>query len=142
LTDHLLERYGTRPVHSLEEISLLRSRFPKSIRLFEARIKSNVVAGVVIFESSMTAHVQYIAACQEGREIGALDGIFQHLIETIFVEKSYFDFGISNENEGLHLNIGLVAQKEGFGARAIVHDHYTINLANSRRAPEIIDEEK
>ena len=41
----------------------------------------------------------------------------------------YFDFGISNEQGGRKLNRGLIDQKEGFGARAVVHDHYAIDFA-------------
>lgn len=40
----------------------------------------------------------------------------------------YFDFGISNENNGRFLNRGLIAQKEGFGARTIVHDFYELSI--------------
>lgn len=39
-----------------------------------------------------------------------------------------FDFGIVNEQQGWYLNKGLATQKEGFGARAIVHDFYKIKL--------------
>ena len=38
-----------------------------------------------------------------------------------------FDFGISNErNDDLHA--GLVRNKEGFSARAVVHDQYSLDL--------------
>ncbi|WP_267892974.1 hypothetical protein [Helicobacter bilis] len=32
------------------------------------------------------------------------------------------------ENNGLFLNEGLIAQKEGFGARTIVHSFYELNI--------------
>ena len=38
-----------------------------------------------------------------------------------------FDFGISNERDGT-LNPGLMRNKEGFGARAVVHDRYVLEL--------------
>jgi hypothetical protein len=130
LTRHLQERYGVDPVHALDEIELLRRRFPDAIKLFEARIGVDVIAGVVIFESPMVAHVQYIAASMQGREASALDAIFQHLLENVFDRKPYFDFGISNEQAGRYLNHGLIEQKEGFGARTVVHDHYVIELTS------------
>jgi len=40
--------------------------------------------------------------------------------------KTYFDFGISNEQQGRFLNRGLIEQKEGFGGRAVVHDFYRL----------------
>ena len=57
------------------------------------------------------------------------DLIFKFLLTDFYIEKPYFDFGISNESEGRYLNKGLIDQKEGFGARAVVHDHYLINLS-------------
>jgi hypothetical protein len=128
LSEHLQDRYGVHPVHTVEEIELLRSRFPENIRLFEARLDGEIAAGVVIHESPMVAHVQYIAASARGRDTGALDLLFQHLIEEEFVTKAHFDFGISNEQQGRYLNRGLIEQKEGFGARAIVQDVYMLEL--------------
>jgi hypothetical protein len=41
----------------------------------------------------------------------------------------WFDFGSSHERDG-GLNAGLVRQKEGFGARTIVRDHYALDLVD------------
>ncbi len=124
----LQERHDARPVHTLAEIELLTGRFPESIRLFGAYAAGELVAGVLIYETAMVAHAQYIAASHPGRSCGALDLLFDYLIHTVYGEKPYFDFGISNEDAGRTLNLGLIEQKEGFGARAIVHDHYEWNL--------------
>ena len=45
------------------------------------------------------------------------------------MDKTYFDFGISTEENGRVLNSGLIDQKEGFGARGVVHDHYELDIA-------------
>ena len=45
-----------------------------------------------------------------------------------FKDKKYFDFGISNEQQGRYLNRGLINQKENFGARAIVHQFFELNI--------------
>jgi hypothetical protein len=82
-----------------------------------------------MFNSSQVAHVQYISTSPRGREVGALDLLFATLIERDYVNQAYFDFGISNEHDGRILNVGLVEQKEGFGARAVAHDYYEITLA-------------
>lgn len=127
LEDNLARRFQVRPVHSLDEIELLHSRFPDSIRLFQACLDDQVVAGCVVFETPQVAHVQYISASDEGKRIHALDGLFDHLLSNVYPDKPYLDFGISNEEEGKVLNVGLVEQKEGFGARAVVHDYYTLD---------------
>ena len=49
LSANLMERHGTVPVHTLAEITLLRNRFPDNIRLFEARLDSACLAGVVMY---------------------------------------------------------------------------------------------
>ena len=128
LSQMLKEQYNTSPVHSLEEIKLLQSRFPKNIKLYVAKHNEEVVAGSVIFFTHTVAHAQYIAASAEGRSVGALDGLFCHLITEVFAGKKFFDFGISTEQGGRYLNEGLAFQKEGFGARAVVYDTYKLKI--------------
>lgn len=125
LERNLEQRHGTNPVHNLDEIMLLASRFPEEVRL-HVSLDSNdrIMAGVVVYVTKMVAHVQYIATSEEGRSCGALDLLFAELIEQDYEGKRYFDFGISTEDNGLYLNNGLIEQKEGFGARAVVHDTY------------------
>ncbi|OQW90623.1 MAG: GNAT family N-acetyltransferase [Thiotrichaceae bacterium IS1] len=127
LVENLQTKYNTQPVHTLEEIELLHGRFPVCIKLFAAYHTDKMVAGVVIYESELVAHVQYISSSEEGRKIGALDLLFSYLLE-LFLDKKHFDFGISNENNGFYLNKGLIEQKEGFGARAMVHDFYELDV--------------
>lgn len=50
LSENLSDRYNTLPVHTVEEMSLLKGRFPNNIRLFTACKGERVVAGCVIFE--------------------------------------------------------------------------------------------
>ncbi|MGI8559973.1 MAG: GNAT family N-acetyltransferase [Luteimonas sp.] len=127
LADNLQTRYGVAPVHSLPEIQSLHERFPDRIRLFTAHQENAVVAGSVIYESHRVAHVQYISASDAGRRMHALDLLFDALLTGPYVDKPYFDFGISNEQAGQVLNVGLAEQKEGFGARSVVHDYYELS---------------
>ena len=65
----------------------------------------------------------------KGKDYNALDILFDNLINEVYVKKKrYFDFGISTEKEGLFLNENLIFYKEGFGARALVHDFYELDL--------------
>ncbi len=129
LDKRLKERYETKPVHTLEEIKLLHSRFPENIKL--ARVTDNdgnTLAGVVMYLTEKVVHAQYTATSDEGRRIGALDYLYEYLLRTKFPNIEYFDFGTSVENGGLVLNQGLIGQKEGFGGRAVVYDTYTIEI--------------
>lgn len=128
LEENLHIRYQVKPVHSLEEIQLLHALFPENIKLHVCYENDKLIAGVVIYKSTNVAHVQYISANERGKAISALDLLFSILIENVYAQCEYFDFGISNENDGHFLNEGLIQQKEGFGARAVVHDFYEILL--------------
>jgi hypothetical protein len=123
-----LERHGVKPVHSSAELAYLAGQFPEHIQLFTATHGQNLLAGVVVYHQGNWAHAQYIAASAEGKAKGALDRLFQHLLQNVFPHKKYFNFGISTENQGLLLNKGLVFHKEGFGGRGICHDFYEWNL--------------
>ena len=85
-------------------------------------------AGVIIFKHDRVAHAQYMATTPIGRECGGLDLIVSTLLNDFYKDIPFFDFGISTEDSGRFLNEGLIAQKEMFGARAMVHDTYEIRF--------------
>ena len=124
----LKKKHNVKPAHTLSEIKKLQSKFPNNIRCFVAKKENNIHAGVLIFETSTVAHTQYLATSDLGRNLGALDVIIFKLINSVFKKKRYFNFGISSEAEGKKLNEGLIFQKEGFGARALVHDFFEIKV--------------
>lgn len=127
---HLLRKHGKRPAHTAAEIRLLADRFPENIKLFASYDGETMLGGVIIYESTQVAHAQYIAATDEGKEIGALDIILGYLINTYYQAKKHFDFGISTDRKGQYLDIGLVSNKESFGARTTVYDFYEIDLTS------------
>ncbi|MDQ3283485.1 MAG: GNAT family N-acetyltransferase [Acidobacteriota bacterium] len=131
LSENLRAKYDTTPVHTLDEIRLLAAHFPENIRLTVCTSDDQILAGVVVFVTDRVAHLQYIGSSAEGRERGALDAVFAHLLD-VWRDKRYVDFGMASEDNGRMLNEGLVAFKEGFGARTIVHDHYTLDIAEER----------
>lgn len=128
LNDNLKNRYGVSPVHSLEEIELLHSRFPKNIALYLASKDGIVLGGTVLFVMDNLIHTQYISASPTGKELGALDLLFDRLINHLYTDYRWFDFGQSTENNGNILNESLIFQKEGFGGRGVCYDIYQYNL--------------
>ena len=129
LSSLLDERYDARPVHTLDEILLLQSRFPDDIRLYTATLDGELLAGVVMYLSAPVAHCQYIGASPRGKESKALTLLFDYLIqESTRLGFRYFDFGISNEDHGRYLNEGLVQQKSRLGGRGIVYNTFEITL--------------
>jgi hypothetical protein len=128
LTENLAERYGVVPTHSLDEIIYLKNIFCRNISLYTASINQSIVAGLVIYNCGQTIHVQYIASNEIGKSVGAIDAIVNYLINEVFSEYEWFDFGISTTENGLVLNKGLSHQKELFGARTITYQQFSIPL--------------
>lgn len=129
LSTLLRDQYNTKPVHSIEEITSLRLKFPSNIKLYEVRsVEDKLLCGTVIFNFGNVIHTQYLANSPEGREIGALDFLLIYLIEGTYKNNSYFSFGISTENSGSFLNTGLIHQKEMYGGRGVSVDFYEIDL--------------
>lgn len=123
-----LQAHEAKPVHSVEEITALAAAFPKHIGLHGAFLGDDMLAGIVTYTNRRTAHAQYMGAGAKGRTSGALPAIVAHLLGNTLTDIDYFDFGISTENQGRYLNEGLIAQKEMFGGRAVMYDHYEILL--------------
>jgi hypothetical protein len=129
LDANLRNKYGVAPVHTIDEIKLLQSRFPEQIRLCLAYDNADEpLGGVLLYLSSQVAHTQYISASQRGKELGALDVLFEYLIEEECKDFPYFDFGQSTEQMGHVLNESLMFQKEGFGGRGMCYDIYEYDL--------------
>ena len=129
LEKNLKEKYGARPVHTLGEITLLKSRFPEHIRLYVVYKSETILGGTLLYMDSQTAKTQYISANEEGRRVGALDLLFAKLLEKCSENGvKYFDFGTSNHPENDDLNDSLIFQKEGFGGRAVCYDTYEWKL--------------
>lgn len=128
LEQNLRERHNRLPVHSLEEMIHLNRLFPEEIKLYRVLDGGETVGGCVMYLSGEVAHVQYIASTGHGREMGALDILFDCLIHQVYAGKRFFDFGVSVEDGGRYLNEGLIFQKEGFGGRAVMYDMYELCL--------------
>lgn len=130
LIPNLKQTHKVSPVHKLVEISRLHAKFPNKIRQFNVYNDDEIVAGTTIFETKNVAHAQYISANSNRQQLGSLDLLFNHLINDVFSNKLFFDFGISNVNQGQIINSGLMSWKESFGARSVVHDFYKIETNN------------
>ena len=124
----LRARHDAEPVHTAAELALLAGRFPDGIALHTASVDGRLVAGVVVYETPTVAHAQYIAVGDEGRDLHALDLLADALIASYAGRKRWWDFGASTLRDGRELNEALVRNKESYGARAVVYDHYLLEL--------------
>lgn len=130
LIPNLDKKHQAKPVHTVQEITLLQKRFPENIRHFNVYDKGKIVAGTTVFISEHVAHPQYISGNEAKNELGSLDYLYHHLMTEVFKNKKYFDLGPSNENQGKNINEGLLFWKESFGAKIVVQDFYEVETAN------------
>ncbi|HEX4132451.1 MAG TPA: GNAT family N-acetyltransferase [Pirellulales bacterium] len=127
LEERLRHRHGVKPVHTLDEIEQLRQWFPDEITFVSALLSGEVVGAVVLFDCGPVMHAQYITSSEAGNAAGALDLLFEYVIDRAeSAGKRYFDFGNSNENQGRVLNQSLYQFKREFGAGGVVHEFYEV----------------
>ncbi len=128
LIPNLQNKHNTNPVHSLEEITRLQTYFPENIKQYNVYFEGKIIGGTTVFETDNVVHIQYISSNELRSKTGSIDYLFDFLIDKYAAEKRFFDFGISNENNGKTLNEGLLYWKESFGAKTVVQDFYELDL--------------
>lgn len=129
LRPRLQEKYNAKPVHSLEEITKLKTLFPLNIKQFSVYHKDVIVAGVTLFETKMVVKSQYGATTKKGEELRALDFAFITLIEKYKKQGTlFFDMGLANDGNEKGFHAGLLQQKEELGCSVYGQDFYKMNL--------------
>lgn len=129
LNDNLQSKYGVCPVHSVAELQLLHSRFPEKIKLYMVYHDAEPLGGTLLFLTPQVLHTQYISANAQGKALGAIDLLFDVIINQLYADYPYIDFGKSTVSDSADLNENLIFQKEGFGARAVCYDTYEWDLS-------------
>lgn len=138
LIPNLEAKHEVKPVHTLAEIQILQEKFPNNVVQYNVYENNEIVAGTTLFLDKKTVHVQYISAIGDKNQHGALDYLFHKLITEEFNDFSYFDFGISNENQGKNINKGLQYWKETFGARTFCQDFYEVETKNFVKLNQVL----
>ena len=138
LIPNLDKKHKAKPVHSFEELIKLQQIFPENIRHFNVYDKGKIVAGTTIFISEKVVHPQYISGNNQKNELGSLDYLYDYLINVVFKDKNFFDFGPSHEENGLKINEGILFWKESFGAKTTVQDSYEIVTKKHKNLADIL----
>lgn len=131
LEHNLMSKYGARPVHTLDEILLLHSRFPHNIKCHLLLNAEGVIeAGAVLYLDENVAHTQYLSASPQGKQNRAMDHLIVELLELYQDRQAYkfLDLGTSTDSDGRSLQPGLISFKEAFGGRATVYKIYKLTI--------------
>lgn len=128
LTPLLKEKYNTNPLHSLTEITHLKSKFPENIEQYNLYLNDEILAGITIFKTPKVVKSQYGATTEVGKKYRALDYLFIHLIEEFSKNFDYFDMGTVDDNSELGYNQGLLNQKKELGCELYYQNIFQIAL--------------
>ena len=128
LNANLQQKFNAQSVHTLEEMQLLKSRFPDNIIQYNAYLDGQIVGGITFYVMGHVLHGQYSGTNDVGKKSGAMEAIYNQVMYHDYAHMRYLDFGTSNEQGGQVLNEGLIAHKEGYGGRTVCYDTYEWDL--------------
>ncbi|MEZ4853412.1 FemAB family protein [Flavobacterium sp.] len=130
LLPRLAEKHQTKPVHTLEEITLLAQKFPNNIKQFDVYFENTIVAGITLFIDKYAVKSQYGATTALGEKIRALDFLYFSLYEKFVTTNIlYFDMGtVTDFSFEQDYNAGLLQQKEELGGVVYNQDCYEFDL--------------
>lgn len=128
LEDNLDKRFKAKPVHSLQEILLLKEKFPKEIIQYSAYKDGHIIGGLTFYITQQVIHGQYSSTNAEGKDFGAMEAIYEQIMFQDYPDYPYLDFGSSTEDNCSVINEGLIAHKEGYGGRGVVYDTFEWTL--------------
>jgi len=124
LEEFLQERHGAKPVHSAEEMTLLRSRFPDRIRMVVAESRGDVVAGLLLYLTDRALRVQY-SFRRGDQPPRLLARLCLHAASHPEYRRSWADFGTSVDPRTGETDERLLVSKENMGARGVVVQTWT-----------------
>lgn len=132
LTANLASRHAAAPVHSAEEMLLLRQRIAGENALWLAfGPHGDILAGSwCLAYNRRVLHTQYIASSPEGRALRAVDSLFAAVIaDAARRGLNVLSFGINTLADGFQVNTALLKQKLRFGAGVAVCWQFDVDLA-------------
>ncbi|WP_405371049.1 hypothetical protein [Nonlabens sp. Asnod2-A12] len=115
LVPQLDSRHASKPVHNVEEIELLHSRFPEQIIQHNAWRDGELLAGITFFIKDKVVKSQYASSSLKGMKTDAVGFIYMEAMKE-FKEKGFsiMDYGPVNERDGA-INEGLLRFKKQLG---------------------------
>lgn len=115
-----LEKYDTKPVHTLEELLEFKNqRLKEECGFFGAYKDDEMLAGSMMFyfKNTNVCHTQYLAARQAYGKLSPMTYMYYSMLK-VMRERGYkfVSWGTATEDLGKVLNMGLITSKEDFGS--------------------------
>ena len=131
-----LEKYNTKPVHTLEELRLLRDFVLKEkCEFWGVFLDDKLIAGGMLFLfNERVAHTQYLCADLEYNKLSPMSFIYYSFLCSL--KKRGFDivsWGTVTEKAGKYLNTGLLKSKEAYGSDYSINWSFKKDLRNGEK---------
>lgn len=127
-----LSKYGLSPVHTSDEIKDFRNhRIPYNVKFYGVFKDDTMMAGgmMFVFEQANTIHAQNLSADFRFHEYSPISYLYYSLIKKAKEDGfKALSWGISTEDKGKILNMGLIRNKESFGSRYQLNRTFYKNL--------------
>lgn len=123
-----LAKYNISPIHSIEELyDFANVRLRDECEFYGAYIEDEMIAGsmMFIFEPNKSAHAQYLCAKKGFERLSPMSYMYYSMLKIMKergIEK--VSWGITTENCGRYLNMGLAKSKEAYGSSYLVNRTY------------------
>ncbi len=128
LQENLKRRHQTAPVHSLDEILLLRSNFPENIKLFGGYRNNDMLAGAVVYIYRNVFHFQYISTYPEGVNRRVIDKLIWELLQNHYHRYDFISLGTSEQQGKIYEP--LAYWKYSFGAEPVEQLFWYFDVKN------------
>ena len=116
-----LSKYDLKPIHTLEEIlSFKKVRIPNNVKFCGVFDKEKMLAGgmLFLFDNVNVIHAQNLSADYRFKEYSPITFLYYKVIENAKMEGySALSWGVSTENGGRDINLGLIRNKESYGSK-------------------------
>ena len=127
-----LEKYGAKPVHSVEELlDFINNRLTNNCEIYGAYLNNELIAGSMMFYFNEVgvAHTQYLCAKHDYDKLSPMSFMYYSMIVKM-IEKNfkYLSWGIVTEDMGNGLNEGLCYSKESFGSDYCINYIFIKNI--------------
>ncbi len=134
LKTNLLMRHNVSPTHSLQELLLLKERFPTDVLLFGAYYHGVLIAGCVVFVCNSRILLGfYISQDYDHQNLRPLNALFPFIYEWA-IDHHYFAFDYGTFTLNGTPNLGLGRFKETLGARGVFRDTLCLDFEHANFA--------
>ena len=127
-----LKKYNATPIHTLSELLYLKNECLKNECAFLGiTIDEKIIAGAMMFYFNKVniAHTQYLCTLPEYNKLSPMSFLYYSIIEKMKNRGfSKLTWGISTEEQGRILNLGLAKSKESFGGGYTINRSFVKNL--------------